>query len=149
MKVKAKAAHNAIEAMLEAVFHWQDQVDALVTTGDDGDDVIATHDSRGRLLELWVRPGLQRELTTAELEESINEAITDNAKRARAHMRKISDEFLAPFSSAGTTNGSGSPGRGTGAKLGGADPQGHSTGEAYERPALIRVPFGVGAQVSR
>lgn len=97
MHGKAKLAYEAVEAMLDAVFDWQDQVDALVTTGDDNDDIIATHDSRGRLLELWLRPGLQRELTTAELEDSINDAIADNAERARAHMHKISEEFFGRF----------------------------------------------------
>ena len=97
MRGKAKQAHDCIEGMLQAVFEWQDKVDALVTTGDDDDDIIATHDSRGRLIELWVRPGLQQELTTAELEDRINDAIVDNAGRAQAEMKKISDSFLAQF----------------------------------------------------
>jgi hypothetical protein len=97
MRGKAKLAYDCIEEMLQAVFDWQDKVDALVTTGDDDDEIIATHDSRGRLIELWVRPGLQQELTTAELEDRINDAITDNAGRAQAKMKKISDWFLAHF----------------------------------------------------
>jgi hypothetical protein len=97
MRGKAKLAYDCIEEMLQAVFDWQDKVDALVTTGDDDDEIIATHDSRGRLIELWVRPGLQQELTTAELEDRINDAITDNACRAQAEMKKISDSFLAQF----------------------------------------------------
>ena len=97
MKGKAKVAYDCIEEMLQAVFDWQDKVDALVTTGDDDDEIIATHDSRGRLIELWVRPGLQQELTTSELEDRINDAIADNASRAQAGMKKISDSFLAQF----------------------------------------------------
>lgn len=97
MKGKAKLAYDCIEEMLQAVFDWQDKVDALVTTGDDDDEIIATHDSRGRLIELWVRPGLQQELTTAELEDRINDAIADNASRAQTQMAKISDSFLAQF----------------------------------------------------
>jgi hypothetical protein len=90
-------AYDCIEEMLQAVFDWQDRVDALVTTGDDDDEIIATHDSRGRLIELWVRPGLQHELTTGELEDRINDAIVANASRASTEMKKISDSFLAKF----------------------------------------------------
>lgn len=97
MRGKAKLAYDCIEEMLQAVFEWQDRVDALVTTGEDEDEIIATHDSRGRLIELWVRPGLQQELTTAELEDRINDAIVDNAGRAQSEMKKISDAFLAQF----------------------------------------------------
>ena len=97
MRGKAKLAYDCIEEMLQAVFDWQDKVDALVTTGDDDDEIIATHDSGGRLIELWMRPGLQQELTTAELEDCINDAIVNNAIRAQAEMTKISDSFLAQF----------------------------------------------------
>jgi hypothetical protein len=99
MRGKAKVAYDCIEEMLQAVFDWQDKVDALVTTGDDDDDIIATHDSRGRLIELWVRPGLQRELTTAELEDRINDAIMGNASRAQTEMKKISESFVSQFTS--------------------------------------------------
>jgi hypothetical protein len=98
MRGKAKQADDGIDAMLEAVCDWQDKVDNLVTTGDDDDEVIATHDSRGALLELWVRPGLQQELTSEELEDRVNDAIADNVSRAQAQMKAISDEFLARFS---------------------------------------------------
>jgi hypothetical protein len=95
VKGNAKRAYDGIEAMLAAVFDWQDKADRLVTTGDDDSDVIATHDSRGRLIELWVKPGLQRQLSLGELEDRINEAVSDNAGRAHAALNKISDEFLA------------------------------------------------------
>jgi hypothetical protein len=95
VKGDAKRAYDGIEAMLAAVYEWQDKADQLVTTGDDEADVIATHDSRGRLIELWVKPGLQRQLSLRELEDRINEAVIDNASRAHAALNKISDEFLA------------------------------------------------------
>lgn len=101
MRGNAKRAYDGIEAMLAAVYDWQDKADRLVTTGDDDDDIIATHDSQGRLIELWVKPGLQRELTLGELEEQINAAIADNAQRAHAALNKISDEFLAAVDSLG------------------------------------------------
>jgi hypothetical protein len=97
MRGKAKLAYDCIEEMLQCVFDWQDKIDGLVTTGDDDDEIIATHDSRGRLIELWVRPGLQQELTTGELEDRINDAIVGNASRAQAEMQKISDSFIAKF----------------------------------------------------
>jgi hypothetical protein len=98
MRGKAKLAYDCIEEMLEVVFDWQDKIDNLVTTGDDDDEIIATHDSRGRLIELWVRPGLQQELTTGELEDRINDAIVGNAGRAQEEMQKIGDSFIAKFS---------------------------------------------------
>ena len=99
MRGKTKQAYDGIEAMLQAVYDWQDKVDALVTTSDDDQDIIATHDSKGRLIELWVRPGLQQELTTEEFEDRINDAIVDNAKRAHEQMQKISNDFRARFAS--------------------------------------------------
>ena len=97
MRGKTKQAYDLIEALEQAVYDWQDRVDALVTTCPDDQDVIATHDSTGRLIELWVRPGLQQELTTEEFEDEINDAIADNAERAQQEMQRISDEFLAQF----------------------------------------------------
>jgi hypothetical protein len=96
---KAEEASGGIQAMLEALEAWQEKADALVTTGAFDDEVIATHDSKGCLIELWVRPGLQQELTTDELEDRMNEAISDNAHRARAALMELSDRFLGRFRS--------------------------------------------------
>src|SRR5438045_2331565 len=62
-------ASEGIDAMMRAVWDWQAKVDALVITGTDDQDVIATHDTTGRLIELYVRPGLQQQLTTEEFED--------------------------------------------------------------------------------
>ena len=97
MRGKAKQAYDGLDAMLQAVYDWQDQVDALVITGSPDQDVIATHDSAGRLIELWVRPGLQQELTTEEFEDAINDAVTDNAHRGLEQMQAICDGFLERF----------------------------------------------------
>ena len=94
---KALQAYDGLEAMLEAVYDWQDEVDALVTTGSADQEIIATHDPRGRLIELWVRPGLQQELTTEEFEDAVNEVIADNARRGLEKINEISDRFLAQF----------------------------------------------------
>ena len=90
-------ASAAVAALLEAVYAWQEKADALVTTGAFEDEVVATHDSRGCLIELWVRPGLQQELTTEELEDALNDAISDNAHRAHAAMEGLAEEFLRGF----------------------------------------------------
>ena len=97
MRGQAKQAYDGLDAMLQAVMDWQDKVDAFIATGTDDQDVIATHDSKGRLIELYVRPGLQQELTTEEFEGCVNEAIADNAARGYRAMKKMSDEFLAQF----------------------------------------------------
>ena len=95
MRGKAKRASEAIGLILDAVYEWEAKADKFIATGSDDDDVIATHDSRGRLIECTLRPGLQQELTTAELEDRINDAIRDNVGRAQAGLEKISQEFLA------------------------------------------------------
>jgi DNA-binding protein YbaB len=97
MRGKPKQAYDAIDAMLNAIDEWQEKVDLLVTTGEHDADVIATHDAQGRLIELLIRPGLQQELTTEELEDEINAAMAENAVRAQARMQAISDEFLDQF----------------------------------------------------
>lgn len=97
MRGKPKQAYDAIDAMLNAIDEWQEKIDLLVTTGEHDADVIATHDAQGRLIELLIRPGLQHELTTEELEDEINAAMAENAVRAQARMQAISDEFLDQF----------------------------------------------------
>jgi hypothetical protein len=102
---KAKRASEAIGLILDAVYAWEDAADRFIATGSDDDDVIATHDSRGRLIECTLRPGLQQELTVGELEDRINEAIRENVGRAQAGLEKISQEFLAKCEEAGALVG--------------------------------------------
>lgn len=97
MTTTTDARLQALDDMLDAVYEWQEKADAFIATGDDDDPVIATHDSRGKLLELYVRPGLLHELTVDELDEEINAAIAQNAARAHAGLMKISEEFLAKW----------------------------------------------------
>jgi uncharacterized coiled-coil protein SlyX len=92
---KAKRASEAIGLILDAVYEWEAKADKFIATGSDDDDVIATHDSRGRLIECTLRPGLQQELTVGELEDCINEAIRENVARAQAGLDKLSAEFQA------------------------------------------------------
>ena len=93
----AEQRSNAIAALLEVVYAWQEKTDALVTTGAFDDEVVATHDSKGCLIELWVRPGLQQELTTDELEDLMNDAISDNAQRAHAALLALGEQFREQF----------------------------------------------------
>jgi len=73
-----------LDALIEVVAAWRDKVNSFVATGSDDDDVIATHDARGRLMELWVQPGLQQDMTVEEFEDAINEAIEGNTAAHRA-----------------------------------------------------------------
>ncbi|MBV8348487.1 MAG: hypothetical protein JOZ49_13430 [Mycolicibacterium sp.] len=93
MSSKAKQASDAVGQLLEAVYEWEDAADAFFATGSDDDDVIVTHDSMGRLVECTLRPGLQQELTTAELEEAICDAITANVGRAQEGLDKLLQQF--------------------------------------------------------
>jgi DNA-binding protein YbaB len=97
MRGTAKAAVDTLDHMLNLVYDWEAKADAFIATGSDDDDVIATHDSRGKLIELSIRPGLQQELTTEELEDVVNKAIAENAARAEEGLMAISREFLANF----------------------------------------------------
>ena len=92
---KHEVAVKALDLLLDAVYEWQAAADKFVATGSDDDDVIVTHDSRGRLIECNVRPGLQQELTLDELNDRVNDAIEANVGRARQGMDKIRGEFLA------------------------------------------------------
>jgi hypothetical protein len=92
---KAKRASEAIGLILDAVYDWEAKADKFIATGSDDDEVIATHDSRGRLIECTLRPGLQQELTVAELEDCINDAIRENVVRAQEGLDKLSAEFQA------------------------------------------------------
>lgn len=97
MRGTAKTAVEGIDKMLDLVYEWQAKADAFVATGSDDDDVVVTHDSRGALIECTVRPGLQQDLTTAELEQRVNDAIAENAARAYEGVMAISNEFLSHF----------------------------------------------------
>lgn len=89
-----------LDALIEVVSAWRDKVNSFVATGSDDDDVIATHDARGRLMELWVQPGVQQDMTVEEFEDAINEAIEGNTERANEQFSKMADEFLAQFAQA-------------------------------------------------
>lgn len=86
-------AEEAVDAVIDRLLKWQDDADTQVTTTEDDDaDVIPVHDSAGRLIELEIRPGLQRELTIDEFQAAINEALTANLRRGKEKLNKLSDE---------------------------------------------------------
>lgn len=97
MKGTAERASEMVGAMLDAVYEWEAKADAFLATGDDDADVVVTHDGRGRMIELSIRPGLQDELTVGELEDVVNTEIAHNAKRAHDGLEAISQEFLEKF----------------------------------------------------
>jgi hypothetical protein len=93
----AQRASEICGELLEAVYRWDAEVDAFMQTGDDDADVVVTHDGRGRMIELSIRPGLQEELTTEELEDAINDEIARNAQRGHEGLNAIAHKFLARF----------------------------------------------------
>lgn len=97
MSGAAQRASETIGALLDAVYEWEAKADAFMATGDDDSDVVVTHDGRGRMIELSIRPGLQEELTARELEDEVNDEIARNAKRAQEGIEAISQEFLERF----------------------------------------------------
>ncbi|MDP7707396.1 hypothetical protein [Mycobacterium sp. TY815] len=99
MKGSAQRASETLGMMLEAIYQWEARVDAFMMTGDDESDIAVTHDGRGRLIEMSIRPGLQEELTVEELEDAVNAEIARNARRAYEELMSISKGFLAQWSS--------------------------------------------------
>lgn len=86
---------QAIDEIINRVLEWQDEAHRQVTTTEDDDaDVIASHDSAGRLIELEIKPGLPRELNTEELETKINEALADNINRGKKRLDALADKYL-------------------------------------------------------
>jgi hypothetical protein len=92
---KARRASQAIDQILDAVYDWERAADAFFATGSDDDDVVVTHDSRGALIEVSLRAGLQNDLTVEELETAINDAIAENLTRAQEGLAEISAQFRA------------------------------------------------------
>lgn len=91
---------KTLDALLDAIAEWREKSDRFVATGSDDDDVIVTHDAKGRLLECWPQPGLQQALTVDELEDAINAALASNGKRATEEFDRMADEFLSQFAEA-------------------------------------------------
>ena len=89
-----------LDGLKDVIAAWGETVKGFVATGSDDDDVIVTHDAKGRLIELWVQPGVQQDMTVDEFEDAINDAIEDNRSRATKEFSKMADEFLAQFARA-------------------------------------------------
>lgn len=97
MATRAEMSSEMVDKLLDAIDRWQDKVNAFTATGDPDDDIVLTHDGRGRLIGCDIRPGLQEELTTAELEEEMNAAIARNAARTYAAIQAMAAEFREEF----------------------------------------------------
>lgn len=97
MATRAEMSSEMIDKLLDAIYRWEDQVNSFTATGDPDDDIVLTHDGRGRLIGCDIRPGLQEELTTGELEEEMNAAIARNAARTHAGIQAMAAEFRESF----------------------------------------------------
>ncbi|MBN7324449.1 hypothetical protein I3U63_23325 [Mycobacteroides abscessus subsp. massiliense] len=86
---------RAIDDIINRVLEWQDEANRQVTTTEDDEaDVIASHDSAGRLIELIIKPGLPRELDIEELETAINDAMADNINRGKQRLDALAEKYL-------------------------------------------------------
>lgn len=90
----AEAALAPLNRMLDAIYAWDEETDAFLSSTSDDDDIIVVHDSRGRLLDLDVREGLQQELTIGELNERISDALAQNARKAADGLDAISKKLF-------------------------------------------------------
>lgn len=90
----AEAALGPLNQMLDAIYAWEAETDAFVSSSDPDEDIIVVHDSRGRLLDLDIRDGLQQELSISELNERINEALAANARRGAEGLDSISQKLF-------------------------------------------------------
>lgn len=94
----AETALRPLNKLLDAIYAWETETDAFTSSTDPDEDIIVMHDSRGRLLDLEIREGLQQELTIEELNERINEALSANARRGAAGIDAISQKFFTECS---------------------------------------------------
>lgn len=91
----AEKAALRLGQMLDVMYAWDQDAATFMSSTDETEDIIVVHDSRGRLIDLDVREGLQRELTIDELNEQISEAIASNADRAAKGIDDISERLFA------------------------------------------------------
>lgn len=97
MATRAEKSSEMIDKLLDAIYRWEKKVDSFTATGDPDDDIVLTHDGRGRLIGCDIRAGLQEELTVGELEDAMNDAIAKNAERTYAGIQAMAAEFRAEF----------------------------------------------------
>ncbi len=90
----AEAALAPLNTMLDAIYAWDEETDAFLSSTSDDEDIIVVHDSRGRLLDLDVREGLQQELTISELNDRISDALAQNARKAAEGLDAISQKLF-------------------------------------------------------
>ncbi len=89
-------AAGRVDRMMDAIFAWEEEAEAFMSSSEDTDaDIIVVHDSRGRLIDLDVREGLQRELTIDEFNDRISEAMATNAAKAVAGLEAICERLFA------------------------------------------------------
>lgn len=88
-----------IDKLLDSVYEWEDKVNAFTATSEIDDEIVVTHDGRGRLIGCDIPPGLHERLSVEEFEEAMNEAIASNAKRAHDGIQELAAEFRAKWAS--------------------------------------------------
>ena len=97
MATRAEMSSQMIDKLLDAIDRWETKVNAFTATGAPDDDIVLTHDGRGRLIGCDIRPGLQEELTVGELEDAMNDAIGRNAARTNAGIQAMAAQFREEF----------------------------------------------------
>lgn len=93
MTTRAEKSSQMIDKLLDAVFEWEAKVNAFTATSDIDDDIVITHDGRGRMIGCDIPPGLQEQLSVDEFEEAMNAAISRNAQRAFEGLQALAAEF--------------------------------------------------------
>ncbi|MCH9737039.1 MAG: hypothetical protein K0U78_21220 [Actinomycetia bacterium] len=91
----AEQATNRVAGLVDLIQIYEQEAEAYASCSDDSEDIIVVHDSRGCLMDLDVRDGLQRELTTDEFNDRVSEAMQSNAARAAKGFDDICERFFA------------------------------------------------------
>lgn len=99
MTTRAEQSSQMIDKLLDAVNAWEAKLNAFTATSDIDDEIVITHDARGRMIGCDIPRGLQEQLSVEEFEEAMNEAISKNAKRAYEGIQAMAAEFRAQWSS--------------------------------------------------
>ncbi|SLJ76018.1 hypothetical protein [Mycobacteroides abscessus] len=99
MSTRTEQMSSMIDKLLDSVYEWEDKVNAFTATSEIDDEIVVTHDGRGRLIGCDIPPGLHERLSVEEFEEAMNEAIAKNAQRAYDGIQELAAEFRAKWAS--------------------------------------------------
>lgn len=93
MKPVVQQKLDGISALLDAAYEYGERVDNYSATSLPDEPVQVSINGQGRLTHCEMRPGLQRDLTAADLSEAFTAAISGISRIAEQEQLEMLDEF--------------------------------------------------------